>query len=230
MLRSGMSQIAVLAVGVTLIGLTLVIVSGWLAGRLTPAQRLLLSATCLILYGIGLLFAPSRWILFDVAVLFGALGVVLLLERLIGSDARAVLVFVMVAAVVDIISFSSGLTRTIVDQYRAGDSDLLLYLSLVAPYRGRGVQIVGIADLIIGGTVATALFRYQYRFFPVWAAIGAGLVGALGVGLWRSGGVPAVPFIAGATMLLLWTHRPSGKALQAEGVGEIPGRRRLTRR
>jgi Sec-independent protein secretion pathway component TatC len=60
MLRSGMSQIAVLAVGVTLIGLTLVIVSGWLAGRLTPAQRLMLSVTCLVLYGIGLLFARTH--------------------------------------------------------------------------------------------------------------------------------------------------------------------------
>jgi hypothetical protein len=224
-----MSQIAVLAVGVTLIGFTLVLVGGWLAVHFVSAQRLLLSAICLILYGIGLLFAPSRWLLFDFAVLLGALGVVLLLERLIGGDARAVLVFVMVAAVVDIVSFSSGLTRTIIDQYRAGDSDLLLYLSLVAPYRGRVIQIVGIADLVIGGTVATVLFRYQYRFFPVWAAIGAGLVSALGVGLWRSGGVPAVPFIAGATMLLLWRHGPSRKAPQTEGIGGR-GRRRLTRR
>jgi hypothetical protein len=138
-------------------------------------------------------------------VILGAVGGILLIERRLHS-AASVVVFLTVAAVVDLWSMRGGLTRALLDRYREGSSDLLLYLTLVVPVNGRIVPIVGIGDLVVGGAAATALLRLGVRPWGVAAASAAGLLGALAYGLWR-GGAPALPFVAVAVLVLVgWRY------------------------
>ena len=100
---------------------------------------------------------------------------------------------------------SGGLSRAIVEQYRAGASDLLLYLTLVAPVQDHAVPIVGIGDLLVGGAASVALLRLGFRPVYVLGAVTIGLLCALAYGLWR-GGAPALPFIAAVVFILVWQH------------------------
>jgi hypothetical protein len=137
-------------------------------------------------------------------VLAGAAGGVLLLAGRLTPP--AVLAFLIVASLADLLSFSGGLTRRITDAYRSGASDLLLHLSLVAPFRGRTIPIVGIGDLFVVGAGAAGLIASGWRWPAAAAVIAAGLVAALLFGIWR-GGAPAVPFIAGAVGVALLLAR-----------------------
>jgi hypothetical protein len=125
---------------------------------------------------------------------------------LIGANlrtARSVVAFLVTAAVVDILSISSGFSRLIIDQYQAGTSDLLLYLTLVMPIGTRLVPIVGVSDLLVGGSAATALIRIGLRPIAVIGALTVGFIAALAYGLWR-GGAPGLPFIAVTIFLVVW--------------------------
>jgi hypothetical protein len=170
--------------------------------RLAPVRTKLLAGIFLLIYGAVLIFRPSAWPVIDLAVLIGVVGAVVLIGSGLGSSG-AVVAMLVAAAAVDILSVSGGLTRAIIDGYREGTSDLLLYLSLVVPIDGRLTPIVGISDLIIGGSAATALIRLGLRPVAVIGAIAIGLLGALAYGIWR-GGVAALPFIAVAVLLLVW--------------------------
>jgi hypothetical protein len=131
-------------------------------------------------------------------------GGVLWLERGLRTPG-AVIAFLVVAAVVDLLSVSGGVSRLLIERHRQGTSDLLLYLTLVVPIRDHAVPIVGIGDLLVGGTAATALLRLGLRPVGVMVTFAIGLLAALAYGLWR-GGAPAVPFIAAAASLLVWRH------------------------
>lgn len=148
--------------------------------------------------------------LFSILAAAVTVGGVLLLERGLQTPA-SVAAFLVVAAVVDVISISGGLSRVLIDRYVDGTSDLLLYLTLVVPIGGRTVPIVGIGDLLVGGAAATALLRLGLRPLPIMGAISSGLLVALAYGLWR-GGAPALPFLAVAVLLLVWRQG------NAEGV------------
>jgi hypothetical protein len=198
---------AILAAVVTIGGLAIVT---WSAGRLAqrfPSRRGILAVGLLFLYVAALLLRPNPWVLIDLSVLLGAVGGVLLIEPGF-REPRAVLVFLIVAAVVDLVSMSGGLSRMIVTRYRQGTSDLLLYLTLVIPVRGRVVPIVGFGDLLVGGVAATALIRLGFGSLTVMTTLAAGLVAALAYGLWR-GGAPALPFIAVAVLVLMSATRRS---------------------
>jgi hypothetical protein len=103
---------------------------------------------------------------------------------------------------VDVFSFSGGLTAKIIADYQQGRNLLLQYLSLVAPLPDRITPIVGIGDLIILGSIYYAFPKIGLHgagafLFPL-----GGLLIALGVGL-LIGGIYALPFIGGATILYL---------------------------
>ncbi|MCP5100399.1 MAG: hypothetical protein GY943_33025 [Chloroflexi bacterium] len=98
---------------------------------------------------------------------------------------------------------SGGLSHAIIERYQDGTSDLLLYLTLVVPINGRLIPIVGISDLFLGGSAATALIRLGLKPVAAIGAIAIGLLGALAYGIWQ-GGAPALPFIAVAVFLLVW--------------------------
>lgn len=186
-----------------------VTLGGWIASvwgarvirRLAPSSTRIVATGLLLSYGLALWLRPSAWPVIDLAVLLGAIGGILLLEAALRTPG-AVAAFLAVAAIVDVFSMSGGLSRVLLDRYREGASDLLLYLTLVVPMRGRAVPIVGIGDLLVGGAAATALLRLGYRPLAVMGAISVGLLCALAYGLWR-GGAPAIPFVAAAVFVLL---------------------------
>lgn len=194
----------ILAALVTLGGLAAVVWTSRLASGLAPSRTKVHAGALLLAYATALVLRPSGWPVIDLAVLAGAVGGVLLLEGGLRSPA-AVLAFLVVAAVVDVVSMSGGLSRMLIERYREGTSDLLIYLTLVVPIRGRAIPIVGIGDLLVGGSAATALLRLGLRPVAVMGTFAAGLLVALAYGLWR-GGAPAVPFIAAAVSVLVWRH------------------------
>jgi len=203
----------ILATTVTIGGLVVVVWGASQVLRLAPSRARLLAGILLLIYGAVLIFRPSAWLVIDTAVLIGAVGATVLIGGSLSSSG-AVVAMVVAAAAVDILSVSGGLTRAIIDGYREGTSDLLLYLGLVVPIGGRLTPIVGISDLLIGGSAAVALIRLGLRPVAVIGAIAIGLLGALVYGIWR-GGVAALPFIAIAVLLLVW--RNSAKSSRPVG-------------
>jgi hypothetical protein len=195
-----------LATLVTLGGLGAVVATARLAGQHASSWANALAACLLLSYGVVLVVRPSPWSVIDLAVLMGAVGGVLFLERGLRTPG-AVAAFLVVAAVVDVLSVSGGVSRFLIERHREGTSDLLLYLTLVVPIRDRPIPIVGIGDLLVGGSAATALLRLGLEPVPVVGAVAGGLLAALAYGL-AFGGAPAVPFMAAAVCLLVWRLKP----------------------
>jgi len=206
------SLFSALAAAVTVGGLAVVVWAARLAGAISPSRRRLLAGALLLTYGAAVMLRPSAWPVIDLAVLVGAVGGVLLIEGGLQTPG-AVAVFLGVAAVVDLLSFSGGFTHVLIERYRGGSGNLLLYLCLVMPVHGRALPIVGIGDLFVGGAAATALLRLGLRPAAVLGTIAIGLLSALAYGLLR-GGAPALPFIAVAVFFLVWRHsaRPAKRA------------------
>ncbi len=194
----------ILATTITVGGLVVVVWGASQVLRLTPFRARLLAGILLLIYGAVLIFRPSAWPVIDLAVLIGVVGATVLIGGGLSSSG-AVVAMLVAAAAVDILSVSGGLTRAIIDGYRDGTSNLLLYLTLVVPIGGRLIPIVGISDLLIGGSAAVALLRLGLRPVAVIGTIAIGLLGALAYGIWR-GGVAALPFIAIAVLLLVWRN------------------------
>lgn len=198
------SLFSILAAFVTLGGLAAVVGAARVVPRVALTRAKNVAVALLLAYAAVLVIRPPGWPLSNLAVLIGSVGGVLMLERGLRTPG-AVAVFLIVAALVDLFSFSGGLTRALIEGYREGTSDLLLYLTLAVPIGGRVVPIVGIVDLLVGGAAAVALLRLGLRPVAVMGTFVVGLLTALAYGLWR-GGAPAVPFIAGAVLFLVWRH------------------------
>jgi hypothetical protein len=194
-----------LASAITVGGLVVVTWATRRIAKLDIRRARLLALTFIAVYGAVLILRPSGWLLTDLAVLLGAVGGALLIGSSLG-DSGAVVAFLVTAAIVDVISITFGVSRGIIDRFTEGTSDLLLYLALVGPIGGRLVPIVGISDLLIGGSAATALIRLEFRPLAVVGAIALGFIAALAYGLWQ-GGAPGLPFIALTVALLVWWRR-----------------------
>jgi len=128
-----------------------------------------------------------------------------LLSRLLSSTA-SVLAFLLTAAVVDLFSFSGGLTNTILSAYRAGGSGLLSYMAVFVETGGQNHAVIGVGDLAI----LTASYLGFHRSTgagtePALWLLG-GLSVALGVGL-VFGGLPGVPFLAGGALFFVARQR-----------------------
>jgi len=198
------SLFSVLVAAVTVGGLVVVAWASRLSGAISPWRRRLLACAVLLTYAAALMLRPPAWPVINLAVLAGAVGGVLLIQGGLPTPG-SVAVFLCVAAVVDLLSFSGGFTHILIERYRGGSGNLLLYLCLVMPVHGHTIPIVGIGDLLVGGVAATALLRLGLRPALVIGAVAVGLLSALAYGLWR-GGAPAIPFIAIAVVFLVWRH------------------------
>ena len=133
----------ILATIVTIGGLVVVV---WVASqvlRLASFRARLLAGILLLIYGAVLILRPSAWPVIDIAVLIGAVGATVIFGGSLTSYG-AVVALLVTAAAVDIFSVSGGLSRGIIEGYKDGSSDLLLYLTLVMPIGGRLIPIVGI--------------------------------------------------------------------------------------
>ena len=157
------SEFSLLAAGTTVVGLTIVVLAAHSVPRLLPSPKRILAGSFLVIYGVVIVLRLSGWPFIDLAVLTGAVGGVLLLEGGLQNQATVV-VFLSVAAIVDVASMSGGVSHLLIERYRTGRSDFLLYLTLVVPISGRPIPIVGIGDLLVGGAAATALLRLGFRY------------------------------------------------------------------
>jgi hypothetical protein len=195
---------------ITLAGATAVIVGALAIERRTRTAVKLFVWISMALFALALIVRPSAWWMSDAAVLIAATGGALLLSPGLRSPG-SVIIFLTVASVVDLVSFSGGVTRWIVDDYQSGSSTLLLYLTLTAPVGGRILPIVGIGDLVVAGTAALALTRLRFGLPTLLLAISGGLVAALAYGI-QFRGAPAVPFIALVLGIVVWYRRFHGEA------------------
>src|ERR1035438_6185013 len=116
------SQFSLLAAGITVDGLAIVVLAARSVHRLLPSPKRILAGSFLLIYGMILVLRPSAWPFIDLAVLTGAVGGVLLLEGGLQTKATVV-VFLSVAAIVDVGSMSGGLSHLLVERYRTGTSD-----------------------------------------------------------------------------------------------------------
>jgi hypothetical protein len=170
--------------------------------RLIPRHRRWgAMALTLIVYA-GLLWTQvAAWPITDLVVML----VSILAASLIGitlSSSSALIAFCITAGIVDFLSFSGGLTAKIIADYEQGHNVLLQYLSISVPISDQLTPIMGIGDLVILGSVYYALLRLGHNdslafIFPL-----TGLLIALTIGL-MAGGVYALPFIGGATIVYL---------------------------
>jgi hypothetical protein len=158
------------------------------------------------LYLLLLFLQPHSLLVSDLSVLLVPLLLGAVLGRRIATP-QALVSFVVAAAIVDFLSFSDGLTASIIEGYRSGENLFLQYLALSIPLRGDAVPVVGIGDLIILSTVFTAFKRMDVGGLLSFVAPAGGLMVALILGL-IGGGIYALPFIAaGVTAYLLLTLR-----------------------
>jgi hypothetical protein len=139
--------VALLSAVTIFLGVTVVAASARALVRRHQPTRTFATLAGATIYATLLAVRPEHWLLIDAGVLCGAIGGALLLERGLTTK-EAVLVFLSVAAIVDILSFSGGLTRALVTAYHEGRSNVLQYLTLVVPMHDRVLPIVGIGDLL----------------------------------------------------------------------------------
>ncbi|GEM_PF-6127558 len=171
-----------------------------------PQLRTLLLAGSVASYAILLWARPGSLWLSDAGVLLVAIAGAFMLGSLL-KNKGAVVTFCVAAAVADVLSFSGGLTRHLLDQYR-GSSEVLPYLAVFSPIDGESVPIIGMGDLIVTGALFLALERIGFRTPEVGTVLIFTIVAALIVG-WIVGGVPAIPFIAGGVIAYVgfWLDR-----------------------
>lgn len=170
-----------------------------LTRRLTHRQLWTSLVVALIAYAALLHMQVAPWPISDitimlVAVLAGsAIGLAL-------PSSPSLVAFCITAGIVDFLSFRGGLTSKIIADYNQGHNLLLQYLCITAPISGRPIPIIGIGDLIILGSVFCALSQIGYDGWLSFVFPLGGVLIALAVGLLKEG-APAIPFIAGATIV-----------------------------
>jgi len=114
--------------------------------------------------------------------------------------APALVALALAASVADMVSFSGGPTRWLLDSegLRGG----LAYLAVSLPRAEGTVAVVGIGDLLLFGSFFLALSALDRPPRWVFAALIVALWFALAVGLAR-GGAFGIPFMAAAVLVLL---------------------------
>lgn len=172
-----------------------------LTGRLKRSWLWSALALALAAYAVLLWTQVAAWPISDIAVMLVALLAASAIGRTLTSSS-ALIAFCIAAGIVDFFSFSGGLTARIIVDYEQGHSLLLQYLSLAVPLPDRIVPIIGIGDLIILGSVYYALPQIGHHDWLTFLLPLGGLLIALSVGI-LIGGIYAVPFIGGATIVYL---------------------------
>jgi hypothetical protein len=161
-------------------------------------RRLSIPAVLLVAaaYTLALLWQPASSWASNALVLLGGGCAGFALGLLLGSPA-SVLAFLTTAAVVDLVSFSDGLTRQIVEAYRSGGSTALRFLATFVTVDGREHAVVGLGDIAILAAAYVGFSRAagSDREPATWLL--AGLLAAFIAGVWLNG-APGIPFIAAA--------------------------------
>jgi hypothetical protein len=142
----------------------------------------------------------SKIVVTDCLVLAGALAAGALLSRQIGS-LGALSTMLIVAAIVDLISAHAGPSRWLVNQaQQARGVPALQFLAVSLELKGRLVPVIGVGDLMFFAAVVSVVRRLGWSEASAFAAPLAGILAALGVGLF-TGFTPALPFLAVAVLV-----------------------------
>lgn len=170
-------------------------------------DRVLLAVTAAVLsaYGGLMWLRPASLIVSDSIVLIGAAAI----GTAIGCrlrDPAAITAFAVAAAIADVLSFTLGPTRGLLEGADRSAGSVIAYLAVSVPAAGTVVPVVGLGDLLVLATFFVALRRVGAPF-PARAAVPtAGLLVALAIGL-LLGGAFGIPFMAAAVIAYLYLHR-----------------------
>lgn len=175
---------------------------GWL--RLSGALAIVLS------FILELWFRPSLLALSNVNVLLVALviGAVISLPLQTVSATNA---FAITAAVVDVVSFSGGLTARLIATASWENDSLLQYLVIAWPVQDSVVAILGLGDLAVLTALYLALRRLGFRDLLAMVLPLSGLSIGILVGS-TTGGVFGIPFMAASVVLGTWCIGRRGRS------------------
>jgi len=190
---------------VTVISVLIVFIGIRLISKLKKGILLGVTLPVILVYVGLLIIQPDNLLISNALVLITSIMVGSLLGMLISNEA-SVIVFSVTAAIVDLVSFSGGITAKIISNYQSGGSLLLHYLSISIPVGSKIIPIVGIGDFIIVGAIFYSLKRLNYTNTECFLVPTIGLLIALVVGL-IVGGIYAVPFIATAVIVFFIYRR-----------------------
>jgi hypothetical protein len=114
----------------------------------------------------------------------------------------SVIAFAITASIVDVLSFSGGLTNKIIANFYESKSLLLQFLAISIPLKGKTAPIVGIGDLLIMAALFYALLKLKYPGWQCFVVLLSSLLLALALGLFTKG-IFGIPFICGAGVIYL---------------------------
>lgn len=195
---------SILLTGVVAVVATLAIA---LALGAAPGARGPASVVVLGIAVLGQLYGPDAELFTGAMVVLTGAGVGALIGGFLAT-ASSLASFSVAAAIVDVYSVLRGPTRALVEG--AGQRpELMDWLVIQLPTAERGVGVIGVGDLLVAAAMTTAL---RGLGIGTGAAVGAPTIAltiAMIAGL-ALGPLPGLPFLAAATLLLLWRHRTGG--------------------
>ncbi len=182
----------------------------------TDRRRLnALLAVVVVVYACALWFRPASLTASNIAVLGLAVTAATVLGRSFQTNG-AVIAFSVAASIADIISFTVGPTRSLLEHADRTAGSLISYLALSISRGQIIVPVVGLGDLLVLGVYFIALKHVGISAAQRFTIPAAGLLAALAVGL-LAGGAFGIPFMALAVVaLLLQADRRAPRIASAE--------------
>lgn len=147
-------------------------------------------------------------LLSSLLVLGSSLVCAALLARTAGTQG-ALVALAVTASIVDVVSFSGGVTAWLLTSESEGVARALRFLTVTLQTEAGLVAVVGIGDLAFLGAFYLGLVRHGGRPGIVGSSLVGALLIALAVGLLR-GGAFGIPFMAVAVVALSlrWRRKP----------------------
>ncbi len=169
-------------------------------------QRLIILLSLVLFTSVFFIPNVSIW-LTNIAVIMSAGTISFLLAK--GISGKAPLIaFLVTASLIDILSFSNGLTRSIITLAQSGNPHLLSMLTISFSNQGVTSFVLGLGDLIIFAVVFLSLRKLGLEKFRAFFAPFLGLAIAIVWGV-QVGGLSAIPVIAASSLTTLLLEKNS---------------------
>lgn len=160
-----------------------------------PSAQVTIALTTLALCAAALTLWPAGLVCTDLLVVACGLFAGVLLGRSLGSK-PSLLAFLVVAAIVDLISSRMGPTHLLVEQARTTRGIAIIqFLTLCIRWHGTLLPLIGVGDLFFFTACVIAARRLGWPGLAACLVPLAGILAALTVGL-LFGPTPALPFLA----------------------------------
>ncbi len=185
---------------VVTISAVIVFVGARQMNRLDKRQSVILAVPIFAIFAVLAFLRLDNWLISDAIVLLVAIIGGSLIGTLLSHEG-SIITFGVVASLVDIYSYSNGLTGSLIEA-ASTDPMILRYLMIHIPYESSVIGLVGIGDLYVIGTFYFALKSLGYSEIESVLVSVSGILIALVVGL-AVGGIFGVPFITAPVILFL---------------------------